>query len=172
MRDHKPVGHWEKRGMPADPLSVLYKRQFYVCKDWVLLRLWLPCLGHVSPSATLLGPKYCEGPIQGLRPRKSKVKIKYWSSISATAKCVRKEWKELPPFQYCHKRVPVSVNINRFCKNVTTQHCVTLLISSWVISISLTTGVQVPTLNLLLKPCEINIATFYVLKEVPSLCQK
>lgn len=53
--------------------------------------------------------------------------------------------------------------------STTTQHSVTLLKSSQVISISLTTGVQVSTLNLLLKHFEINIPAFHVLKEVHSM---
>lgn len=43
-------------------------------------------------------------------------------SLSATTKCVGKEWQEPPHFQYCHNRISVPV---KSLKNVstTTQHC-------------------------------------------------
>lgn len=56
--------------------------------------------------------------------------------------------------------------------NITAQHCVILLMSSQMISVSLTISAQVLTENLLLKHSEINIPTFHVLKGVPSEYQK
>lgn len=178
LRDHQPEGRWGRqlwKEREAHRSSVCTPEQAVVHRQWVLLRLSLTWEGFVSPYVMLLRPHCQGGSVWGLMHRKCKVKIKYWDSRDCAA--------YLPP-QNVLEKSGKSLHISstattefqslwRALRTWAPQHStVTLLKSSQVISISLETGVQVSTLNLLLKHFEINIPTFHVLKEVHSLCQK
>lgn len=178
MRDHQPERHWGRqlgKEGEAHRSSACTSEQAVsqLHRQWVLLRLSLTWEGFVIPYVMLLHPHCWGGSMWGLMHRKCKVK--YWDSRDCAAylppqNVLEKSGKSL------HISSTASTEFQSLWRSLRTwapQHStVTLLKSSQVISISLTTGVQVSTLNLLLKHFEINIPTFHVLKEVHSLCQK
>lgn len=157
------------RGGSTGVLVCTPQQAVLICTQWVLWG-WAHLRG-ICHSLYDAAPSPLMGRLRvGAEAQKAQGKSKILRYLPPQ-NLLEKSGKSLHISSAVTTEFPVPVKILKKV-STTTQHSVTLLRSSQVISISLTTGVQVSTLNLLLKHFEINIPTFHVLKEVHSLCQK
>lgn len=143
----------EKRGKHTDPLSVLFSRCFSICRDSESCWGWDLSRSCQSFGVTAESPK--QGRLHiGSDAQEVQGKIRYWSSRDCGAylslQNIRKSL-HISSAATTDLQSLWTLSSSLRNMNITTQHHVTLLKSSQVISISLTTGVQVSALNLLLK---------------------